>query len=309
MMSISALLRNAVAVVRYSLNRITLPKWLIGRILLQLSGSKMVCAVGTRILRPFPFLRERIRQRIREGLGVATNPSPVYLALTQEAETAYLSRSPTSSHQTAMTEPQKGSMEVRPSRFDVIYTAPALMTLSERVILYSLVFGLRPQRCLEIGSNKGGSSLIISAALDDIGAGHLVCVDFDPQIATEHWQQLVHHTTLLKGTSPDILGQALDAAGGKFNFVLIDADHELPGVIRDIEGVLPLLEDEAYMIFHDAHYYQVSQGIDQMLVKYKNRLSDCGMLSVERTPEGRVENGQPVIWGGLRMLRQRRSAV
>jgi hypothetical protein len=24
--------------------------------------------------------------------------------------------------------------------------------------------------------------------------------------------------------------------------------------------VLPLLEHEAYMIFHDAHYYQVSQG-------------------------------------------------
>jgi predicted O-methyltransferase YrrM len=179
------------------------------------------------------------------------------------------------------------------------------MTLSERVILYSIVFGLQPRRCLEVGTNKAGSSLIISAALDDIGAGHLVCVDFDPQISSEHWQQLVHHATLLKGTSPDILGQALEAAGGKFDFALIDGDHELPGVIRDIEGVLPLLEDEAYIMFHDAHYYQVSQGIDQMLFKYKDRLTDCGIISVEQTPENRVENGHPVIWGGLRMVRHR----
>jgi predicted O-methyltransferase YrrM len=228
--------------------------------------------------------------------------------MAQETEIVYRSMLQMNSQGTTTIQGGAETTEIRPSRFSVIYTAPALMTLSERVILYSIVFGLRPRRCLEIGTNKAGSSLIISAALDDIGAGRLVCVDFDPQISPEHWQQLVHHATLLKGTSPDILRQALEAAGGKFDFALIDGDHELPGVIRDIEGVLPLLEDEAYMIFHDAHYYQVSQGIDQMLVKYKDRLSDCGMLSVEQTTENRVENGYPVIWGGLRMVRHKNPA-
>jgi glycosyltransferase involved in cell wall biosynthesis/predicted O-methyltransferase YrrM len=239
------------------------------------------------------------RQRVRE-LSSAK--------MAQETEIVYRSMLQMNSQGTTTIQGGAETTEIRPSRFSVIYTAPALMTLSERVILYSIVFGLRPRRCLEIGTNKAGSSLIISAALDDIGAGRLVCVDFDPQISPEHWQQLVHHATLLKGTSPDILRQALEAAGGKFDFALIDGDHELPGVIRDIEGVLPLLEDEAYMIFHDAHYYQVSQGIDQMLVKYKDRLSDCGMLSVEQTTENRVENGYPVIWGGLRMVRHKNPA-
>ncbi len=237
------------------------------------------------------------RQRVRE-LSSAR--------MAQETEIIYRSMVQMNSQRATTIQGGEETTEIRPSRFSVIYTAPALMTLSERVILYSTVFGLRPRRCLEIGTNKGGSSLIICAALDDIGAGHLVCVDQNPLIAPEHWRQLVHHATLLKGASPNILGQALEAAGGKFDFALIDGDHELPGVIRDIEGVLPLLEDEAYMIFHDAHYYQVSQGIDQMLVKYKDRLSDCGMLSAEQTPENRVENGHPVIWGGLRMVRHRR---
>jgi predicted O-methyltransferase YrrM len=223
--------------------------------------------------------------------------------MAQETEIVYRAMLHLNGDPTVTTKEEKQTMEIHPRRFGIIYTAPVLMTVSERVVLYGIVFGLRPRRCLEIGTNKGGSSLIIGAALDDIGAGRLVCVDQNPLIAPEHWEQLAHRVTLLKGTSPDILGQALEVAGGKFDFALIDGDHELPGVIRDIEGVLPLLEDEAYMMFHDAHYYQVSHGIDEMLIKYKDRLTDCGMLSVEQVPENRTENGYPVVWGGLRIVR------
>jgi predicted O-methyltransferase YrrM len=198
-------------------------------------------------------------------------------------------------------------MEVRPDRFIVVYSAPVLMTWPERVVLYGLIFGLRPQRCLEIGTNEGGSALIIAAALDDIGAGQLVCVDTQPRVKPEHWQQLAHRTTLITGTSPQILPKTVEAAGGLFDVALIDGDHELPGVIKDIEGVLPLLSSEAYLIFHDAHYYGVADAIDRMLVKYDDRLTDCGMLSTEQTPEGRTVKGRPVVWGGLRVLRYRRS--
>ena len=239
-------------------------------------------------------LAKGARQRVRE-LSSAK--------MAHETEIVYHSLLHSNVDSKTTKKEEKKTMEIQPNRFSIIYTAPALMTFSERVVLYGIVFGLRPLRCLEIGTNKGGSSLIIGAALDDIGAGHLVCVDQNPMIAPEHWEQLAHRVTLLKGTSPDILGQGVEVAGGKFDFALIDGDHELPGVIQDIEGVLPLLKDEAYMIFHDAHYYQVRKGIDEMLVKYKERLSDCGMLSVEQVPENRIENGYPVVWGGLRMVR------
>jgi predicted O-methyltransferase YrrM len=182
------------------------------------------------------------------------------------------------------------------------------MTWPERVVLYSLIFGLRPQRCLEIGTKMGGSALIISAALDDIGAGQLICVDSHPQVKPEHWQQLAHRTTLITGMSPRILPRTVEVAGGLFDFALIDGDHELSGVIKDIEGVLPLLTSGAYMIFHDAHYYGVADAIDRMLERYSDRLTDCGMLSTEQTPEGRTVKGRPVIWGGLRMLRHHTSA-
>lgn len=199
-------------------------------------------------------------------------------------------------------------MEIQPERFSIIHTAPALMTCSERVVLYSLVFGLRPQRCLEIGTKMGGSALVIGAALDDIGAGQLVCLDSEPQVKPEHWQQLAHRAKLITGMSPQDLPRTVEAAGGLFDFALIDADHELPGVIKDIEGVLPLLSSSAYILLHDAHYYGVADAIDRMLKKYSDRLTDCGMLSAEQTPEGRTVKGRPVIWGGLRLLRYHVSA-
>jgi predicted O-methyltransferase YrrM/SAM-dependent methyltransferase len=198
------------------------------------------------------------------------------------------------------------SMGTRPGRFGIIYTTPAHMTGSERVLLYGFTFGLRPARTLEIGTFRGGSALVICAALDDIGSGALVCVDPAPQVAPEHWAQISHRATLFAEPSPDVLPRAMDAAGGPFDLALIDGDHQFAGVVRDIEGVLPVLAPEAHLLFHDAHYFEVAAAIDRMLAAHADVLSDCGMVSTERTVEDRTIDGHQVVWGGLRLLRYRR---
>jgi len=199
-----------------------------------------------------------------------------------------------------------GDFQVRPGRFGIIYTTPAHMTSAERVLLYGLTFSLRPRRTLEIGTFRGGSALVICAALDDIGSGTLSCVDPVPQIAPEHWAQVSHRATLFAEPSPDALPRAMAAAGGPFDLALIDGDHEFPGVVRDIEGVLPVLAPEAHLLFHDAHYYEVAEAIDRMLGTHADCLTDCGMLSTERTEENRSVNGHQIVWGGLRLLRYHR---
>jgi SAM-dependent methyltransferase len=199
-----------------------------------------------------------------------------------------------------------GAFQIRPGRFGIIYTTPAHMTSAERVLLYGLTFGLRPRRTLEIGTFRGGSALVICAALDDIGNGTLTCVDPVPQIAPEHWAQVSHRATLFAEPSPDALPRAMAAAGGPFDLALIDGDHEFPGVVRDIEGVLPVLAPEAHLLFHDAHYWEVADAIDRMLGTHADCLSDCGMLSTERTEENRSVNGRQIVWGGLRLLRYHR---
>jgi predicted O-methyltransferase YrrM len=195
---------------------------------------------------------------------------------------------------------------MEPGRFHQIYDAPVWMEFPERVALYSTVFGRRPQRTLEIGTFRGGSAAIIVAALDDVGAGELICVDPNPQVDPELWARLAHRATMVAGPSPDILAGLAPTAALRFELTLIDGDHGYDGVARDIEGVLPVLADEAYALFHDAHYHEVAAAIDAALSRHPAELVDCGLISTLEVPEAEEEGKRRVVWGGLRMLRFQR---
>jgi predicted O-methyltransferase YrrM len=187
---------------------------------------------------------------------------------------------------------------------EVVRWAPVWMTRAERLLLYTLTFTLRPRRYLEIGTLKGGSALLVNAALNSLQAeGRLVCVDPNPQIAPEHWQLLAARTTLLTGYSPDILPQARDTAGGPFDFILIDGDHTYQGALRDGRGVLPFAADGAYLLFHDSFFPDVACAIDE-LAQHAG-LVDYGTLTREVTVQTDGA-GRAVEWGGLRMLQVRR---
>ena len=179
--------------------------------------------------------------------------------------------------------------------------APALMLRPEKVMLHALVRGLRPRRVLEIGTHRGGSTMIICAALDEIGAGVIACVDPNPVVEPQDWERVAHRATMIVGSSPDVLHEASEIARGRFDFVLIDGDHTYEGVRRDIEGALPVLEPDSHLLFHDSHYWQIKQAIDDSL-RASSGLLDCGTLSREGAYEERHELGHPVIWGGLRLL-------
>lgn len=189
-------------------------------------------------------------------------------------------------------------MSFKPERIGVIGTCTAEMLMPERLLLYSLIASIQPARCLEIGSHTGGSAMIITAAMEDVGLGCLVCVDPDPQIPPKILKDISPRAVVIKGYSPDALPQASQAANGRFQFAFIDGDHSKSQVIKDIEGLLPWLDDSAYLLLHDVHFAEVNAGIDVAVHKNSNCLTDCGLLSVEKS---RDVAGN--LWGGLRALR------
>ena len=191
------------------------------------------------------------------------------------------------------------------SGFNSVYTSPAEMRMPERVALYGLVFGMQPRNCLEIGTFRGGSSAIICGALDDTGFGQLVCVDPQPQIDPELWSQISNRCRMFQGPSPEILGEVARQIKVPFDFALVDANHRYEAVKRDIAAVLPLLAENAYLLFHDANNAEVKHAIDESVLA-SEQLIDCGLMSVE--PTVLYENGQSVTWAGLRLLRFQRAA-
>jgi hypothetical protein len=188
-------------------------------------------------------------------------------------------------------------------RMQHLLDAPAELLLPERLLMYALVRGLRPARCLEIGTHFGGSTTITCAALDDIGTGQLICVDPNPLVPAEVWAGLSHRATMLRGTSPEVLAQAVTVAGGPFDFVFIDGDHTQAGVVRDVEGVLQVAAPGAHLLFHDSHYWEVREAIDECLTRFAGRLLDAGTLSTQSTDPIAAPDGTEARWGGFRMLR------
>ncbi len=190
-----------------------------------------------------------------------------------------------------------------PGRVQHLLDAPAELLLPERLLMYSLVRGLRPRRCLEIGTHFGGSTTITCAALDDVGAGRLVCVDPNPLVPAELWARLAHRATMIRGTSPGALPDAVALAGGLFDFVFIDGDHTLDGVVRDVDGVLTVAAPGAHLLFHDSHYWEVREAIDACVARYPGRLVDAGTLSALSTDPIQAPDGTSAQWGGFRLLR------
>lgn len=187
--------------------------------------------------------------------------------------------------------------------FNSVYTSPAEMRMPERVALYSLIFGMQPKNCLEIGTFRGGSTAIMCGAMDDTGFGQLTCIDPMPKIEPELWSRISNRCRLFEGPSPDILADVAKQIRDPFDFALIDANHTYDSVKRDIAGVLPYLTDNAYLLFHDANYPDVKRAIDESVAVIP-QLTDCGMVSVE--PTVLHMNGESTSYAGLRLLRYQR---
>ena len=204
-----------------------------------------------------------------------------------------------------MTQDQAKLNNIRPlAGFEAVYWAPAELRMPERVAIYGLVFGLQPKRCLEIGTFRGGSTAIICGALDDTGFGEVACVDPSPRVDPALWARLGSRCRMFEGPSPDILPEVGREVGEPFDFAFIDGNHTYDFVKRDIVGVLPLLADEAHLLFHDANYPDVKRAIDESVAAHRE-LVDCGLVSVEPTI---FRDGDTVTtWAGLRLLRFRRA--
>lgn len=185
-----------------------------------------------------------------------------------------------------------------PNRFDVLRTAPCWMTPREATVLYGLTFGIAPQDVLEIGTFKGGSTMVMCAALDDLDAGRIVCVDPDPRLEPETWEAIRHRAEIVAEPSPAALPAARARAGAAFELALIDGDHARPGVDHDIDGVLGVLAPGAHVLLHDAHHGPVRDAIDAALERHAGRLIDAGLLAT-----GSVTDDDGNVWGGLRLLR------
>lgn len=183
-----------------------------------------------------------------------------------------------------------------PGHLGAILDAPTEMSLEERLFLYTLVRGFAPERVLEIGTSQGGSAAIIAAALEDNGRGRVAGIDPLPRI--ELPQEAYHgRFSLISGFSPQVIPQAVAALGGSVDLLLVDGVHIYRQAAIDVEATLPHLSESAYILFHDAFHFGVSEAIRESVERHP-QLHDCGYVCSRPRPVGDL-----LTHAGFRLVR------
>jgi predicted O-methyltransferase YrrM len=171
------------------------------------------------------------------------------------------------------------------------------MDIADRLMLFALVRGLRPNLALEIGVRWGNSARIITNAMEENRIGKLAGIDPEPGSFRAKPSELHGRYILVKGYSPQAIPAAVEKLGGKVDFVLIDALHIHDAMLADFRGCLPYLADGAHVVFHGAFHQGIDQAVCEALAENREFV-DCGFIT--RNAEMRL----PVADQGLRLIRK-----
>jgi predicted O-methyltransferase YrrM len=134
------------------------------------------------------------------------------------------------------------------------------MPIRQAAYLFGLIREIKPQKVLEIGRYKGGSTLLIAAAMNgegefwsvDIGAkearlqGIKTARSFDEQLADAS-RRLGLKVNIIVGDS-----RTVEVNTGVVDLVLIDGDHSFEGVKNDFERFGRRVRVGGAILFDDA---------------------------------------------------------
>jgi caffeoyl-CoA O-methyltransferase len=108
-----------------------------------------------------------------------------------------------------------------------------------------LVWAIRPQRVLEIGTFSGHSALSMAAALPD--GGRIDTLELDPErgaFAQSWFDRSPHGSKITLHLGPAL--ESIERLEGTFDFVFLDADKE--GYVAYYEAVLPRLSAHGLIV-------------------------------------------------------------
>jgi len=133
---------------------------------------------------------------------------------------------------------------------------PTLKNALDCWIYQEILYEVRPDVVVELGSRTGGSTLFFCHMLDLLGAdGIVVSVDTDRSVYQVEHRRIV----LVTGdcADPAVQAQVAAACQGRRVLVVHDADHGREAVLRDLRAYSDLVSIGSYFIVEDGIIDQV----------------------------------------------------
>lgn len=117
-------------------------------------------------------------------------------------------------------------------------------------IYQEILFEVRPEVVIEIGSYQGGSTLYLAHLLGLIGDGFVISVDSDRS------EYKVRHPRIIEVTgessSSDVIARVADLCRGRRGLVIQDSDHLKEQVLKDLVNYAPFVAVGSYFIVEDS---------------------------------------------------------
>ncbi len=116
-------------------------------------------------------------------------------------------------------------------------------------IYQELIFKVRPDILVEMGSFKGGSTLYLAHLMENIGHGRIVSIDID------HTNFVVSHDRIMTLTGstqdPEVITQIKNICADVRVMIIHDADHHKDMVLADLYAYADIVSEDSYFIVED----------------------------------------------------------
>ena len=120
-------------------------------------------------------------------------------------------------------------------------------------IYQELVFKIKPDVIVEIGSECGGSTLYFAHLLDCIGKGTVISVDIDRKAYKAKHDRIIEITGHSSGEW--VIERVKGICRGKVVLINQDGGHSEDQVFRDLTNYAPLVSIGSYFIVEDTLLY------------------------------------------------------
>jgi cephalosporin hydroxylase len=116
-------------------------------------------------------------------------------------------------------------------------------------IYQEIVYEVRPDVIVEVGSASGGGALYLAHLLELMDHGQVVSVDIDRSTFVAEHPRLL--TVTGPSSAPETVAQVAELCRGKRALVIHDADHTKEQVLADLRCYAPFVSVGSYLIVED----------------------------------------------------------
>jgi cephalosporin hydroxylase len=126
-------------------------------------------------------------------------------------------------------------------------------------IYQEIIYEVKPDVIVEIGSFEGGGTLYFANLLDLVGKGVVISIDNNRTVYNVKHERIIELTG--DSSSPEIVNKVEDLCKGKTVLVIHDGDHSRRQVLKDMDAYSKLVTVNSYLIVEDGLVDIMKPGI------------------------------------------------